>query len=140
MMRAIRRRLALWTMAWLVCQVASLSVFIPRACCPAHDGHQRHVAVHGAETPGTPEESCTMRDAHGDACPMHRQAQRDSDCSMGPACKGPGPALATLFSHLGVPAQAAELTPDKPGQPVAVAVTPRPLDIQSFPDTPPPRA
>jgi hypothetical protein len=139
-MRAIRRRLALWTMAWLVCQVASLSAFIPRPCCPAHDGHRRHVAVDGAETPGTPEELCTMRAADGAACPMHRKTQSEPNCSMGPACKGPGPALATLFSTLGIPSQAADLTPDDPRQPAVIAVAVRPLDIQPLPDTPPPRA
>jgi hypothetical protein len=35
-MIAIRRRVRAVAFAWLLCQVASLSAFVPEACCISH--------------------------------------------------------------------------------------------------------
>jgi hypothetical protein len=95
-MSSIRRRLGAWSIAWLLCQVASLSALVPQECCAAHStSHDAsHEASHGA-APGDLHAAAhgtahgvTQDRSHGTAtdtsaeCP---KAPAAAECPMGHA-------------------------------------------------------
>jgi hypothetical protein len=94
-MTAIRRRVRAVAFAWLLCQVASLSAFVPEACCISHAAEaaakEKEAACHGEATPQEPEE--------GAACPMHHGRAPGDGCAISNACDGPGTQLLRLFSY-----------------------------------------
>ena len=96
-MTAIRRRIRVVTFAWLLCQVASLSAFVPQQCCVSHAAQaaakQDAEACHEAPPP-EPEE--------GAACPMHHNSKSHDGCKISGTCDGPGSQLTTLFAYVGV--------------------------------------
>ena len=96
-MNAIRRRIRVVTLAWLLCQVASLSAFVPEQCCVSHAAEaaakEKAEACHEAP-PAAPKD--------GDACPMHHGSKSHDCCKISNACDGPGSHLTTLFAYVGV--------------------------------------
>jgi len=96
-MSAFRRRLRAVAFAWLVCQVASLSAFLPSECCKSHAAEAAAKAKQASchqSAPATPKE--------GDACPMHHGSKSHECCTISNPCNGPGQPLTTLFAFIGV--------------------------------------
>jgi hypothetical protein len=143
-MQAIRSRVRVVAMAWLLCQVASLSAFVPDNCCTSHAeeaaARQKTEACHDAE-PAEPEpgDACPMAHGDGAACPMHSSTAKDF-CAMTNACEGPGSHLTTLFAYIGAI--------ERPATPAVVldstaAIPPSsssPRFRELTPDAPPPKA
>jgi hypothetical protein len=111
-MTALRRHMRLWATFWLVFQVATLSAFVPRDCCTAHQ--EKAVSASPCHE-DTPAAHCPMRNANGAACPMHSRSQTGShtdhrhheepatsDCSMRGTCNGPLAAMLSLLSNSGI--------------------------------------
>jgi hypothetical protein len=136
-MRFIRRHLGFWTLAWLSCQIASLSAVALRDAGA--------IAESGKTCFQTgPAEQCPMRGVNGEPCPMHRGAdtdhhEKDGSCTLRSTGGGAATVFGSLFSAPGV-------IPVVSGVPevVRIAVL-SPID-RSLPsasvllDTPPPRA
>ena len=97
-MIAIRPRIRAVTFAWLLCQVASLSAFVPEQCCVSHAAQAmakaKAEACHEGAAPPAPKD--------GDACPMHPGSKSHDCCKISNACDGPGTHLLTLFANVGV--------------------------------------
>jgi hypothetical protein len=138
-MTAVRRRIRAIAIAWLLCQVASLSAFVPGECCASHAAQAaakaKDAACHEtADQPAAPKE--------GDACPMHHGSQpmSHSCCAISSMCDGPGQQLTTLFAYIGVveSPQASPAILDS----IAAYVPPPPplLHRLSIPDAPPPKS
>lgn len=88
-MTFFRRRLIAWSVAWLVCQVATLSAFLPPHCCAAHE-HAAEAVCHD-EAPAEGE-VCPMHAADGATCPMHQTAKAPTDPHAGHMGHEPPPA------------------------------------------------
>jgi hypothetical protein len=134
---AIRRRIRTVAFAWLLCQVASLSAFVPEICCISHaeEAAAKEKAAACHESPA-PEQA----PKDGDACPMHHGTSSHDCCVMTNACDGPGTHLASLFSYIGVPE-----TPASPSHLLESIAAFQPpsepvLSQRSIPDAPPPKA
>ena len=88
-MNAIRRRVRAVAFAWLLCQVASLSAFVPEQCCIAHAAEaaakEKAAACHEEAAPPAPKD--------GDACPLHQGRTTHDCCAITNACDGPGAQL-----------------------------------------------
>jgi len=136
------------TVAWLVCQFASLAAFVPVDCCEAH--HPRSVeACHKAAV----ADECPMHATTGQACPMHSGASGTSDsrgssdsshdaaktCAMRGMCHGPETSIAVLFSLPGILASETTVPVVNQSAPIAADALPSYLVARSF-DTPPPRS
>lgn len=149
-MSAFRSRMRLVAIAWLLCQVASLSAFMPEDCCPAHTAvaaAKHHADTtppchEAAEAPAPERESgadCPMHHGESGACPMHR-SPTGKCCSMSNGCDGPNRPLASLFSFIGV----IDAPVSSVGAPASAPVTidrPAPLLCRLVsPDAPPPKA
>lgn len=137
-MTSIRRRVRAVAFAWLLCQVASLSAFVPEICCVSHAeeaaAKEKAAACHEAPTP-TP--APTPKD--GDACPMHHGTKSHDCCVMTNACDGPGTHLASLFAFIGVPETPASSSVVIDSV-AAVIAPPEPLLYRlAIPDAPPPK-
>ena len=133
-MTAIRRRIRTVAFAWLLCQAASLSAFVPEQCCVAHAAEaaakEKAEACHEAPAPEPTE---------GDACPMHHSSKAHDCCKISNACDGPGTHLTTLFANVGVLESPASSTIVLESTSVAVT-TAAPLRYRlSTPDAPPPK-
>ena len=134
-MTAIRHRVRAVALFWLLGQVASLSAFVPEACCVSHaaeaEAKQKAEACHEEAAPVEPKE--------GAACPMHHGSRSHDCCVMTNACDGPGAHLLSLFSYV--------TTIDEPLvsstalNSSAAFLTPAPplLYRLAVPDAPPPR-
>jgi hypothetical protein len=96
-MTAIRRRIRAVAFAWLLCQVASLSAFVPEQCCVAHAAEAA-----AKEKAAACHESAPVAPKQGDACPMHHGSKAHDCCRMTNSCDGPGTHLTTLFAYVGV--------------------------------------
>jgi len=145
MMAAIRTRLRVAVVAWLLAQAATLAAFVPRDCCEGH----AHARAEAQVPPGTtchrqvtPVVECPMPGPDGTPCPMHRghaNTPSSKECRMTGSCPGPSAALLAVLSNHGVLADIATATPDAgAGQavaPIAERVTP----FFTPPDSPPPR-
>jgi len=135
-MIAIRRRVRVVAFAWLLCQVASLSAFVPGDCCIAHAAEaaakKKAAACHEEAAPAAPKE--------GEACPLHQGRTTHDCCAITNACDGPGAQLLTLFSFIS--------TIDEPRMSsttlasTAAFVPPAPplLFRLTLPDAPPPKS
>ena len=136
-MTSIRRRIRAVTIAWLLCQVASLSAFVPEICCVSHAAEaaakEKAAACHEAPAP-------TPAPKDGDACPMHHGTKSHDCCVMTNACDGPGIHLASLFAFIGVletPAASSLVLHSN----AAFIAPPEPLLHRlATPDAPPPKA
>ena len=143
-MTRLRRRIRIVAFAWLLCQVASLSAFVPGECCKAHAAEAAAKAKeHCHETaPVTPKD--------GDACPMHhglpaeasaKAGQKSHECcTISNSCDGPGRQLTTLFAYVGV-LESPQSAPIEIDSTAAVGPASVPLLYHlSIPDSPPPKA
>jgi hypothetical protein len=134
-MTAIRRRIRAVAFAWLLCQVASLSAFVPEQCCVAHAAEaaakQTTAACHEAAPAPEPKD--------GDACPMHHSSKSHDCCKVSNACDGPGRHLTTLFAYVGVLESPASSTIVLESTSAAIT-EPAPLLYRlATPDAPPPK-
>ena len=133
-MTKVRRRVRAVALAWLLCQAASLSAFVPQACCVSHaaeaEAKQKAEACHEDAAPAEPEE--------GAACPMHKSGSHDC-CAITNACDGPGSQLLSLFSYVSTidePIAASTVLQSA----VAIAQPAPPLLHRlALPDAPPPK-
>ena len=134
LMTAIRRRIRVATMAWLLCQVASLSAFVPEQCCVAHAeeaaAKQKAASCHEA-APAAPKD--------GDACPMHHGSKSHDCCSMTNGCDGPGSHLSTLFAYIGVMESPASSAVAIESSPLTIAPPAPLLSRLALPEEPPPK-
>jgi hypothetical protein len=133
-MTALRRRIRFVAIAWLLCQVASLSAFVPGECCKSH------AAEAAAKAKAPCHESAPATPKDGDACPMHHGTKSHNCCTISNACDGPGQQLTTLFANIGVleSPQSAAIEIDS-----TAAVGPASVPLLyhlSIPDSPPPKA
>lgn len=145
-MTAFRSRMRVVAVAWLLCQVTSLSAFVPEDCCVTHTAMVEAKktalpACHEAEKAPEPKpgDSCPMHQEDGAACPMHRSQSADC-CAMSNGCDGPSRPLARLFSFIGVlDAPSSSIAP-----PASIAASAEPSALLLFrlvrPDAPPPKA
>ena len=133
-MLAIRRRIRAVTFAWLLCQVASLSAFVPEQCCIAHAAEaaakEKAAACHEA-TPPAPKD--------GDACPMHHSTKAHDCCKMTNSCDGPGSHLTTLFAYIGVLESPAASSVTLESTPATIASSAPLIFRLATPDAPPPK-
>ena len=99
----VRRHLGSFALLWIVFQAATLSAFLPRECCPAHDTAVRaETDCHGASN-----DLCPMKGATGEECPMHAGSGSSTpapvaDCVMRALCGAPAGALALLIPVAGI--------------------------------------
>src|SRR5690349_1548623 len=96
-MTLLRRRVRAVAFAWLLCQVASLSAFVPAECCAAHAAE-----VAAKQKAASCHEAAPVAPKDGDACPMHHQPSSHDCCKMTNGCAGPGVQLTGLFAYVGV--------------------------------------
>jgi hypothetical protein len=134
-MMFFRRYLRFSAIAWLSCQVASLSAFGPQNCCAAHQ-----MAVEGeTDCHKSDAGTCPMHAADGKACPAHASDNADErPCVMRGTCSGPAVALASLFSVNGILAEGTHVPFDVTSS-VLIASDPHAPPLVAFHDTPPPR-
>src|SRR5688500_2322540 len=143
-MKAIRNRVRAVAVAWLLCQVASLSAFVPEHCCISHVAEQaaqeKTDACHESE-PAAPKpgDACPMEHGDGASCPMHRSQSKDC-CAMSNACDGPGAQLLTLFANIGAIEPPVAAPVDLDSMPVFLPASTSPLFRFTRPDAPPPTA
>jgi hypothetical protein len=134
-MKALRQRVRAVAFAWLVCQVASLSAFVPAQCCAAHAAEaaakQKAASCHEA-APVAPQD--------GDACPMHHPAGSHDCCKMTNGCDGPGVQLTGLFAYVGMIETPSSTTVTLDATPAIVADPSPLLYRRTTPDAPPPKA
>jgi hypothetical protein len=131
-MGLIRRHLGVWTLAWISCQVVSMSLALPLW----------HAGASNTAECLVNNDACPMQDADGQACPMHDGANRpdaSEQCAMRALSHGPSIALATIFSIPAVLMSATGITADTRSAMLnpfvdAVHSTPAPVD------SPPPRS
>ena len=137
-MTALRRRIRLTACAWLFCQVASLSAFVPGECCKSHaaqaEANANQAACHeSAGKPAVPKD--------GDACPMHHGSKQSHNCcTMSNGCNGPGQQLTTLFAHVGVLESPQSSTVSLDSAAAHIAPSAPLLYHLAIPDAPPPKA
>jgi hypothetical protein len=133
-MTAIRRRIRAVTLAWLLCQVASLSAFVPEQCCVSHAAAAAAKAEAAAcheEAPPAPQE--------GDACPMHHNSKSHDCCKISNTCEGPGTHLTTLFAYVGVLESPASSSVTLGSTLITLPSTAPLLFRLATPDAPPPK-
>jgi len=147
-MSLLRSRVRLVAVAWLLCQAASLSAFMPADCCARHTAVSAEKTktadpCHEAEKAPEPEpkhgDACPMPHGDGAACPMHGSSTDDC-CGMSSGCDGPNRPLANLFSFAAV-LDAPVLAMSAPDSSPASIDRPAPLLCRlGSPDAPPPKA
>jgi hypothetical protein len=134
-MTAIRRRIRTVAIAWLFCQAASLSAFVPGECCKSHAAEAAAKAkapCHESAPPVSPKD--------GDACPMHHGSKSHNCCTISNACNGPGQQLTTLFANIGV-LESPQSAPIVIESTAALMPSSTPLLCHlAIPDAPPPKA
>ena len=143
-MRAIRTRVRMVALVWLLGQAGTLAAFVPENCCVAHTNERaekaKAEACHETEPPEPkPGDACPMQHADGAACPMH-SPKSGKCCVMTNACAGPGQHLATLFVYVATIERPLNLDTlldaiDHASTPASPLIT-----RTSTPDAPPPKA
>lgn len=137
-MKTLRQHLHLVTTIWLLCQTLSVSAFMPRLCCPEHDGQAAAAGDdHCARTAAADE--CPMAGPDGQPCPEHANGGSHADCVMRGTCAAPAVALLSLFSVPGILADGTRVPADL----ASAAFVASPHAATSVPaphDTPPPRS
>ena len=136
-MTSIRRRVRVVAFAWLLCQVASLSAFVPEQCCVSHAAEEaakeKAEACHEEPAPVAPNE--------GDACPMHHGDDRSTHdgCAISNACDGPGAQLLGLFSFMSTIDEPVTSSTMLDSSSAFVPPAPPLLHRLALPDAPPPK-
>ena len=134
-MIAIRQRVRAVAFAWLLCQVASLSAFVPEQCCISHAAEaaakKTTAACHEDAAPPAPKE--------GDACPLHQGRTKHDCCAMTNACDGPGAQLLTLFSFISTIDEPRSSSTILDSTVAFVPPAPPLLSRLALPDAPPPK-
>ena len=143
-MRAIRNRVRVVACAWLLCQAAALSAFVPENCCISHAeeraAKEKQEACHESEpVEPKPGDACPMQHGDGAACPMHSSKSADC-CAMTNGCDGPGSNLMSLFAYLGAIERPVSTTIDPDSAPAFISASTSPLSRVTRPDAPPPKA
>ena len=148
-MGRFRQHLRLFSAAWIVFQVTSLSTLVPRACCLAHQssaakpaGCHEDAAVPNPTSPADETTPGTMHHGHGQ---MHEQAAPSSstpthDCVLRGTCGGPTAALLALLSTHGVLTESVASPTDFPLAGNAPSAAAQLIRQFESPDAPPPRA
>ncbi len=136
-MTEIRRRVRAVAFAWLLCQVASLSAFVPGDCCTAHAAEAR--AKQEAEACHQSEPAPATEPNEGDACPMHHGTKSHECCAITNACDGPGTQLLTLFSFVSILDEPILASAALESSPAFVPSAPPLLYRLALPDSPPPK-
>jgi len=134
-MSAIRRRIRAVTFAWLLCQVASLSAFVPEQCCVSHAAQ----AAAKAKAAACHEEAAPPAPKEGDACPMHHGSTSHDCCKISTACDGPGSHLLTLFANVGLLESPASSSVTLDSIAVELPASAPLLHRLATPDAPPPK-
>lgn len=143
-MQAIRTRVRMVALLWLLGQTAALAAFVPDNCCIAHTNEraakEKQEACHDAE-PVEPEpgDLCPMQHGDGAACPMH-SSKAGKCCAMSNACDGPGQYLTTLFAYVATVERPATIETLLEASPVHFPLAPPSLQRPASPDAPPPKA
>jgi hypothetical protein len=137
-MNAVRRRVRVVTLVWLLCQVASLSAFVPGECCVSHaaEARAREKADACHETAAAP----VSEPQPGDACPMHHGSKSHDCCAITNACDGPGTQLLSLFSFVSILDEPLVSSAVLESSPAFVSPAPPLLYRLAVPDAPPPKA
>jgi hypothetical protein len=135
-MRFIRRHLVLWTLTWLSCQAASLSV---TALVDAGRLQTGKTCVEAG-----PAEQCPMRGVNGEPCPMHRGTHgdahdQDGSCTLRSTGTDSAMLLGTVFSAPGVLPVLAFASFAVEETTVTASLAPLPT-VSVLLDTPPPRS
>jgi hypothetical protein len=121
-MTAIRRRVRVVAFTWLLCQVASLSAFVPQQCCVSH--------AHAAEAA-----------AKDDAADCHQHEQKAPEgCVMKNGCQGPGAQLLKMFAFHGVLESPDASMTVLESSPAFIASPALLIYRLATPDAPPPKA
>jgi hypothetical protein len=135
-MTAIRRRVRAVAFAWLLCQVASLSAFVPEACCISHAAEaaakEKAAACH--------EDAAPVAPTPGDACPLHKGRTAHDCCAITNACDGPGAQLLSLFSFISTIDEPLASSTLLASSSTFVPLAPPLLSRLALPDAPPPKA
>src|SRR6185436_20429484 len=134
-MTAIRRRVRAVAFAWLLCQVASLSAFVPEQCCIAHAAEAAAKAKAGA----CHEEATPPASKEGDACPLHKGRTTHDCCAITNACDGPGAQLLSLFAFVSTVDEPIASSTILDSASSFVPPSPPLLSRLSLPDAPPPK-
>lgn len=134
-MSALRRRIRVVAIAWLLCQVASLSAFVPEQCCVSHAAE----AAAKAKNPPC-HETQPAEPKEGDACPMHHGSRAHDCCAIKNSCDGPGMSLTTLFAFVGFVEKPASTFVALESSVAFVSAPPALIQRLALPDAPPPKA
>ncbi len=137
-MIAIRRRVRVVTFAWLLCQAASLSAFVPGECCISHAEQAK--AKEQAEACHEGEAAPAAEPQQGDACPMHHGSRSHDCCAISNACDGPGTQLLSLFSFVSTIDEPLLSSSRLESSSAFVPPAPPLLSRLALPDAPPPKA
>ena len=142
-MTSVRRRLRLWTAAWLAFQALSLAALVPRDCCATRETTTASAEPDCHTTAKPAATHCPMRGADGAPCPMHQGTVAEesvpADCALTGTCGDQHAALGALLWQQGVLVEA--LASQSPLEPGAAASSHRSHRQTRFspPDPPPPR-
>ena len=134
-MTPLRRRIRAVALAWLLCQAASLSAFVPGECCKSHAAEAA-----ANEKAASCHESIPVTPKEGDACPMHKGSTSHECCTISNACNGPGQQLTTLFAYVGVVQSPRAATIVLESTPAFIPQATPLRYHRSIPDAPPPKA
>jgi hypothetical protein len=135
-MTAIRRRVRAVAFAWLLCQVASLSAFVPGECCIAHAAE----AAAKAKAAACHEEAAPPAGKEGDACPLHKGRTTHDCCAITNACDGPGTELLSLFAFVSTIDEPIASSTILESTSSFVPPAPPLLSRLALPDAPPPKS
>jgi hypothetical protein len=141
-MSALRGRLRLYVVAWLVFQVAMLSALVPRDCCSAHRPAAEAGDASCHETAAVADH-CTVAAADAAHCPSgpgEAPQPSETGCSMRGVCNAPMAVVSSLLSNYGAVTESVTLSfpagvARQPGSPAE-----RPIGLRPDPDPLPPRA
>ena len=103
-MNWVRRSLRATAIAWLILQAATLAVFIPQACCLAHNAA-------AAARSSQPE------------CPMHPSTPPAEQCRMTAACGGQSATLPVSIAVAGVALPVFRFDPAITSVPIDIAIS-----------------
>ena len=134
-MNSFRRRVRAVAFAWLLCQVASLSAFVPGQCCLSHAAE----AAAKVKAAACHEEAAPPASKEGDACPLHKGRTTHDCCAITNACDGPGAQLLSLFAFVSTVDEPITSSTMLDSTSSFVPPTPPLLSRLSLPDAPPPK-
>jgi hypothetical protein len=138
-MTGFRRHLRGFVTAWLVFQVSSLSAFVPRDCCLAHQRHHQDPAGAEEQKPACHEAAASaVVQTHHDG--IQPTSSPKPECAMRGTCNGPLAAIAALLSNHAVVSDAFIVSLHFQTAAVVPAGHESLVSRLVPPDSPPPRA